>query len=198
MAHNSWDRLVRRRGEHFRAVPETRMHPFKQTSLIFCTVGNCVRGGGERPIPHLCDEQLGAASEVLAVSSLAVRWRMAVLAGMPLDSGTVEAENLLRRGGSDSFHSFHSFRSLHSLHSFHSFRSFHSFTIYIESTPPPEVPGGESAAPPPRVCTIAVPDKRVRACSKYPCRLRVHTTRPGCACAASKHGTGRLAYVTRP
>ena len=192
------DRLVRRRGEHFRAVPETRMHPFKQTSLIFCTVENVCAAGGNDLSRTCATSKLVLLRKFSQFRSLAVRWRMAVLAGMPLDSGTVEAENLLRRGGSDSFHSFHSFRSLHSLHSFHSFRSFHSFTIYIESTPPPEVPGGESAAPPPRVCTIAVPDKRVRACSKYPCRLRVHTTRPGCACAASKHGTGRLAYVTRP
>jgi hypothetical protein len=85
-----------------------------------------VRGGGERPIPHLCDEQLGAASEVLAVSSLAVRWRMAVLAGMPLDSGTVEAENLLRRGG-ERFISFISFISVISFIAFISFISVISF-----------------------------------------------------------------------
>ena len=101
---------------------------------------------------------------------------------------------LVEEGG-ERFISFISFIAFISVISF---IHIYSFTIYIESTPPPEVPGGESAAPPPRVCTIAVPDKRVRACSKYPCRLCVHTTRPGCACAASKHGTGRLAYVTRP
>ena len=54
------DRLVRRRGEHFRAVPETRMHPFKQTSLIFCTVEKCVRGGGN-DLSRTCATEIGGA-----------------------------------------------------------------------------------------------------------------------------------------
>ena len=145
---------------------------------------------------------------------------MAVLAGMPLDSGTVEAENLLRRGGERWVHGFiHFGHFIHCIHFIHFGHFIHSQSTLNPHHPlksleervqrprresaPSQCPTSASAPAPstPAGCVCTPRARGVRAQPRSTGRGVWHTSRDldgrGLRTAVSGGGAGRPAARTR-